>query len=111
MIGFNSLKSQLPEFDSSTSEYEIAAFVDQSALLKKASAHLAALLDERKPFYQGRGSNEVFRIQGYIIASFERYGLINKALPFVLETLESSMSIYMVAASAKAIRGMERPNP
>lgn len=110
MWKFNFSSTELPAFDSGTSELDIAAFVDQASKLKKPSTTLAALLDERESFYHGRGSNEVFRIQGYIMAALEHHGLVNSALPIVFETLESSMNIYMVAASAKAIRGMDQPN-
>lgn len=110
MWRFNFSKSELPKFDSATSEYEIADFVDQAEQLKKPSASLASLLDERKSFYQGRGSNEVFRIQGYVMAALELHGLVDTALPIVFETLESSMNIYMIAAAARAVRGMEQPN-
>lgn len=104
------LTSIKPKFDSSTSEKEIANFVDQAVLLKRPSSVLVSILDESHPLYEGRGSNQVFRLQGYILASFEKLGLHKKALPLALEALESSMSIYMVAAGAKAIRGMKTAN-
>ncbi|WP_308992704.1 SCO family protein [Mariniflexile litorale] len=107
----NRKKYIVPEFDSDTLEEDIAAFVDQADKLKKRTDVLGLLLVESHPLYKERGTNEVNRIQGYILASFEKYGFSLKLLPIALEALESGMSAYIVAASAKAIRGLKRKNP
>ncbi|GGD08860.1 SCO family protein [Hyunsoonleella pacifica] len=107
----NRKKYLVPKFDRHTIEEDIATFVDQADKLKNRINVLGALLVESNPLYNGRGTNEVNRIQGYILASFEKYGFSLKLLPIALESLESGMSAYMVAASAKAIRGLKRKNP
>jgi cytochrome oxidase Cu insertion factor (SCO1/SenC/PrrC family) len=88
-----------------TPEEALAHFVDAAT----EGVKLAALLSERLPLYEGRGANQVIRMRGYILAAFERTGLPGEALPYVLEELESGHSAYLVAAAAKAARGMEAP--
>jgi protein SCO1/2 len=66
---------------------------------------LAALLAEQSPIYAGRGTGDAERLRGYLLASFEKAGLPNSALPFVIEELESGLNPYVVAAAAKALRG------
>jgi protein SCO1 len=66
---------------------------------------LANLLAEQSPIYAGRGSSEVQRLRGYILASFETTQLPAAALPFVVEELEIGLNPYAVAAAAKALRG------
>lgn len=104
-------KDNILDFDASTPEEAIAAMVDRADQLKIQSDALGSLLFESHPLYLGRGSNEVIRIQGYILASLEKHGLHLKTLPIALEALESSMSAYLVAAAAKAIRGLRRKSP
>jgi protein SCO1/2 len=68
------------------------------------------MLPERLPLYEGRSANETMRMRGYVLASFEQAGLPDEALPFVYEELESGRDAYLVAAAAKAVRGMEPPS-
>lgn len=65
------------------------------------------MLPERLSFYGDRGANQIARIRGFILASFEQTGLPQPALPFVLEALESERNAYLVAAAAAAVRGMQ----
>ncbi len=88
-----------------TPEEALARFVDAAA----GGAELAALLSERLALYEGRGANQVIRMRGYLLAAFERTGLPAEGLPYVLEELDSGHSAYLVAAAAKAVRGMETP--
>jgi len=48
-------------------------------------------------------------MRGYIMAAFEQAGLPDPAIPYVLEELESGRDAYLVAAAARAIRGLDGP--
>lgn len=88
-------------FDAATPEEAIAAFVRAEA----SADALLALLREQHPLYAGRSANETTRIRGFTLAAFERTGLPQDALPFVLEELQSGHDPYLVAAAARALRG------
>jgi protein SCO1/2 len=92
-----------------TPEEEIAAFIDTVRQSPDRREILVDLLPERHSLYRDRGANQIIRIRGYILASFEYTGLPQSALIYVLQELESNLDAYVVAASAKAIRGMEHP--
>ncbi len=92
-----------------TPEEEIADFIDNVREFPDRREVLVDLLPERHPLYRNRGANQIIRIRGYILASFEYVGLPQSALIYVLQELESNLDAYIVAASAKAIRGMEHP--
>lgn len=96
-------------FDDSTREEDVAGFVDLVSRSPEGRDSLAELLPEWLPFYAGRSTNETIRLRGYILAAFERVGLPDAALPYVLEELESGLDAFLVAAAAKALRGFERP--
>ena len=51
------------------------------------------------------------RMRGWVLASFERAALPDAAIPFVLEELESGIEAYLLAAAARAVRGLPRPEP
>lgn len=70
-----------------------------------APRRLLALLPETSPLYAGRGANDVERLRGYVLASFETVGLPDEAMPFVLEELETGRHPYAVAGAARALRG------
>lgn len=92
-------------------EERIAEWVDGAHPSEEHRAALVKLLPEQNPLYSGRSTNETTRIRGYILARFEKTGLPEEALPYVLEELESGQEAYLVAAAARALRGMESPNP
>lgn len=94
----------LDHVDANTSEDEIVAWID----VQDRDA-LVPLLAERSPIYAGRSTNAAVRLKGYVLAAFERVGLPGPALPYVLEELESGRAPYLVAAAAKAGRGLDRP--
>lgn len=96
-------------FDQHTCEEEIASFVDSIRQSPPLNCFLTALLPERLPLYANRSANEVIRIRGYILSAFEHVGLPKSAVPFVLEELESGRDAYLVAAAAKALRGLDQP--
>src|SRR5262245_45026367 len=89
-----------------TSEEALDGFVDKTS----DGLELTALLAETLHLYEGRGTNQVIRMRGYILAAFERAGLPEAALPYVLEELESGHSAYLIAAAAKAVRGLTVPS-
>jgi protein SCO1/2 len=95
--------------DQDTPEDSIAAFVDEVRRSPGRRDSLVALLPERLPLYAGRSTNATIRIRGYILAAFERVGLPEAALPYVLEELETGRDAYGVAAAARALRGLDRP--
>lgn len=98
-------------FDSDTPEERVAALVDEVKRDPGARGRLVELLPERISLYRGRSTNAVVRMRGYIIAAFEQVGLPEAALPYVLEELESGRDAYLVAAAARALRGLDRPSP
>src|SRR5947207_14933933 len=69
---------------------------------------LMALLAEQSPVYRGLGSGDVDRIRGFVLASFEKVGLPESAVTFVLEELQTGINPYTVAAAARAVRGATR---
>ena len=95
-----------PPLGPATPEDHVAALADSVRRTPDRRDVLVALLPERLPLYQGRSANETIRMRGYILASFEQAGLPDAALPFVCEELESGRDAYLVAAAAKAVRGM-----
>jgi cytochrome oxidase Cu insertion factor (SCO1/SenC/PrrC family) len=99
-----------PPLGPATPEDDVAALADSVRLAPERRDLLVALLPERLPLYQGRSANETMRMRGYILASFEQAGLPDEALPFVYEELESGRDAYLVAAAAKAVRGMPGPS-
>jgi protein SCO1/2 len=90
-----------PLFDASTPEETIAEWIGAGA----PAEALLALLPEQHPLYAGRSTNETARIRGFILAAFEKKGLPQGALQYVLEELESGFNAYLVAAAARALRG------
>ncbi|ALI97724.1 thioredoxin domain-containing protein [Rufibacter tibetensis] len=107
---FKDLASAIKSYNSETPEEEFAAFVDRILLVPEKRDLLVRLLPEQHPLYKNRGTNQVIRMRGYILAAFEQVGLPKDALVYVLQELESSRKAYSVAAAAKALRGMENPS-
>lgn len=97
------------EFDQNTAEERIAALADAVKRDPRYRDSLVELLPERIPLYAGRSTNATIRMRGYILAAFEQAGLPDPAIPYVLEELESGRDAYLVAAAAKAIRGLDGP--
>src|SRR5438128_956132 len=97
------------EFDRNTSEQVFAEFVDWVREHPPHRDALVRLLDERNSLYTDRSANQVVRMRGYIIASFESTGLPEAAVPFVAEELQTGRHAYLVAAAAKAVRGLSQP--
>jgi cytochrome oxidase Cu insertion factor (SCO1/SenC/PrrC family) len=96
--------------DRGTPEESFAALVDEVKRHPRDRDRLVLLLPERSEFYAGRSTNAVIRMRGYAIAAFEQVGLPEEALAFVLEELESGRDAYLVAAAARALRGLDHPS-
>lgn len=96
--------------DKDTSEDRIAELVDTIKQSPYQRDTLVELLPEQLPLYVGRSTNETIRIRGYILAAFEQVGLPEAAIPYVLEELETGRDSYLVAAAAKAMRGLANPS-
>ena len=84
---------------------DLGARIDAIRRTPDAARTLAGMLDEQSPLFAGRGTTDVERLRGYILASFETAGLPLEAVPFVLEELETGRNPYTVAAAARALRG------
>jgi len=95
--------------DQDTPEEKIAEWIDAIQQSSGNCEPLLKLLPEQTLTYQGRSTNEIIRIRGYILAAFETLGLPDAAIPYVLEELESGRDAYLVAAAAKAVRGISNP--
>ena len=70
---------------------------------------LVPLLREDAAVYRNRGATSVNRIRGWVLASFADVGLPPAALPYVRESLQNDVDPYMVAAAARAVRGLAVP--
>jgi protein SCO1/2 len=95
--------------DRNTTEETVAELVDAVKLSAERRNLLVQLLPEQIPLYEGRSASQTSRIRGYILAAFEQVGLPEEALPYVLEELQSGHDAYLVAAAAKALRGLNKP--
>lgn len=91
-----------------TSEDIIAQLIDDVKQSPERRDELVLLLPEWISLYKNRSTNEIIRIRGYTLAAFEKVGLPETALPYVLEELESGQKAYMVAGAAKALRGLDK---
>ena len=72
---------------------------------------LLPLLHEGHPMYDGGGESAAARARGWVMAAFETAGLPDEALPAVLETLDTALDAFSVAAAARATRGVVVPDP
>lgn len=95
-------------FGEETPEEELAALVDDARRMRGRGDELARLLPEQHPLYRNRSANEIIRIRGYVLAAFEQTGTPEAAVPYILEELESGIDAYLVAAAAKALRGLDK---
>ena len=90
-------------------EEEIAAWVASRPPTDTAREAIVSLLQEQHPLLAGRSTSETSRIRGYALAAFERIGLPDAALPYILDELQNGDDAYLVAAAAKALRGARAP--
>jgi protein SCO1 len=104
------MRSDRQILDRNTSEDRISEWIDEIERSIGDRDLLLELLLERSDIYKDRSTNETIRIRGYILSKFEHLGLPDSAIPYVLEELESGRDAYLVAAAAKAVRGMANPS-
>jgi protein SCO1/2 len=88
-----------------TPEEQVASLVDAVVEDPRRRDDLVGLLPERSPLYAGRSTTATVRMRGYAMAAFERVGLPEAALPYVLDELQNGRDAYLVAAAARALRG------
>ncbi len=98
-----------PSLDGALHEQAIAALIDDVKAGRQKRDLVVNLLPRNHEVYKGRGTNQVNRIRGYALAGFEDVGLPEEALVYVCEELDNGHSPYVIAASAKAIRGLAQP--
>jgi protein SCO1/2 len=92
-----------------TPEEQVASLVDAVIKDPRRRDDLVELLPERSPLYTGRSTSATVRMRGYAMATFERVGLPEAALPYVLDELQNGRDAYLVAAAARALRGLAKP--
>jgi protein SCO1 len=100
----DNLSAAFSRLGHNSSEEAIAAFIDAVRVYPAGAHLLVPLLEEQHGIYRGKGSNQVHRIKGYLLAAFANTGLPAPALPFVVEILQNSRTPYLVAGAAKALR-------
>jgi protein SCO1/2 len=101
----------VPILDQDTPEDVFAALVDAVRASPDQRRALVEILRERHPVYEGRSTNATIRMRGYALAAFEDVGLPDAAFLYCVEELESGRDAYLVAAAAKALRGLDGPEP
>jgi protein SCO1/2 len=93
------------------SELRFAAMTDALAADPDSRAQLTDLLREDHPSYEQRGAAAVVRMRGWVLLALARTALLDAALVFVLEELETGTDAYLVAAAARALRAYPDPTP
>src|SRR5690242_11535189 len=103
----------MPELplDSQVSELQFSNLVDEVKSDPARSALLVDLLREDHPIYDQRGTAATVRMRGWVLLAFERLGLPEAALVFVLEELDNGRDAYLVAAAARSLRSYACPSP
>ena len=103
----------MPELplDSQVSELQFSTLVDEVKSDPARSALLVDLLREDHPIYDQRGTAATVRMRGWVLLAFERLGLPEAALVFVLEELDNGRDAYLVAAAARSLRSYTCPSP
>jgi protein SCO1/2 len=91
------------------SEPEFAALVDVLAGDAARSDQLTALLREDHPVYAGRGTATIVRMRGWVLLALARTEVLDAALIYLLEELDTGVDAYLVAAAARALRSYSRP--
>lgn len=100
------------EFNEATPLNVIVDFVDSVKERPRGRGkELVPLLSEGHPLYAGRTANEVLKLRAYAMAALELTGLPDAAMPYVRESLESSLHPYTIAGAARALRGTNLPAP
>lgn len=106
-------KQKINQLNSKSTAQDFVAIIDElKANFELNNAKNAlSILSEQHPFYKGKSTHHMILYRGYAMEAFMHSGLPDKALPYLLEELETSFYPYMVAAAARAMRGMEQSMP
>jgi protein SCO1/2 len=99
-----SLMPQRQQTPDNLDEADLAAELERV----RAGASLEGLVDalrEDAPMHRGRSTTATGRVRGQILAVFAEVGLPERAIPYVLEELETGTEPYPVAGAARALRG------
>jgi protein SCO1/2 len=97
--------------DGSLSEQAFAALVDQLRQRGgECGAELVPLLSVSHEVFRGRFAGSSVRMRAYAMAACHDIGLPDQAVPYVVEILETSFHPNLVAAAARAVRGMAAPD-
>ncbi|PIT02732.1 hypothetical protein TSA1_19725 [Bradyrhizobium nitroreducens] len=105
------IEAGLPRLDGSLSEQTFAALVDRLRQRGGESApDLVPLLSVSHEVFRGRFASSAARMRAYAMAAFHDTGLPDQAVPYVVEVLETSFDPNLVAAAARAVRGMAVPD-
>lgn len=105
------IEAGLPRLDGSLSEQTFAALVDRIRQRGGESApDLVPLLSVSHEVFRGRFASSAARMRAYAMAAFHDTGLPDQAVPYVVEVLETSFDPNLVAAAARAVRGMAAPD-
>jgi cytochrome oxidase Cu insertion factor (SCO1/SenC/PrrC family) len=100
-----------PRLDGSLSEQTFGALVDQLRQRGGESARdLVPLLSVSHEVFRGRFASSSVRMRAYAMAACHDIGLPDQAVPYVVEILETSFHPNLVAAAARAVRGMAAPD-
>jgi protein SCO1/2 len=90
-------------------EEAVAALVADVRAGRAPRAGLLPLLREDAPVYEGRGSGGAARIRAWVTAALGDVGCPAAAEPFVLADLEREQDAGLLAAAARAVRGIADP--
>ena len=100
-----------PRLDGSLTEQAFATVVDRLRQRGGESAQdLVPLLSVSHEVFDGRSASSATRMRAYAMAAFHDTALPDQALPYVVEVLETSFRPNLVAAAARAVRGMAAPD-
>jgi protein SCO1/2 len=100
-----------PELGGPLSEQTYATQVDQLRQRGRDGwPELVSLLSISHDVFCGRSASSAVKMRAYAIAAFHDIGLPDQAVPYVVEILETSFQPNLVAAAARAVRGMASPD-
>lgn len=105
------MQADAPRSDGSLPEQAFATLVDQLRQRGGGSApDLVPFLSVSHEVFHGRSASAAARMRAYAMAAFHDIGLPDQAVPYVVEILETSLHPSLVAAAARAVRGMAAPD-
>jgi cytochrome oxidase Cu insertion factor (SCO1/SenC/PrrC family) len=98
--------------DGSLSEQAFATLIDQLRQRGgECGPELVPFLSVSHEVFRGRSAGSAARMRAYAMAACHDTGLPDQAVPYVVEVLETSYRPNLVAAAARAVRGMAARDP